>query len=165
MMIKLTGGILLVVCGTLCGLYAGDKLKARLCFFEDYLCFLVRVKSGIRYTASELDEILSLETKNQTLREMLRRARRGIEGGEVPEMAWRLAVDGASSNREDKSLLYAFGDDYGTLDADGELNRLTLHEELVRQHRGVLYEEWKTKRRLYRIVGMFAGILTAVILI
>lgn len=165
MIIKLTGGILLVVCGTLCGLYAGDKLKARLCFFEDYLSFLVRVKSGIRYTASDLNEILSLETQNVTLKGMLDRARGGIKGGEAPERAWRYAVDNAVAKKEDRSLLYCFGDNYGALDADGELNRLTLHEELVRQHCSGLYEECKTKRRLYRVVGMFGGVLTAVILI
>lgn len=163
--IRILGGLLLVVSGTLCGLYASGSFQNRVRLLEQYLLFLRQTQTMIGYTAADIREVLSLPASLPLLRPVLNDCLHLMDGGCELESAWRGAVDLHVERPGDRELLYCFGDSFGTSNVSGELNKLSLHCELVEQRLLPLREELKTKRRLYRMIGMFSGVLTAVVLL
>ena len=163
--VKLFGGLLLVVCGTLAGLYASGKLRDRVKLLEQYAMFLNQAQSEIGYTASGIRELLTMPGTMPLLRPVFKDCLRLLNGGCQLENAWRTAVEVHIPDKNDRELLCYFGDHFGSSNISGELNKLSLHSELVWQRLDRLREEMKTKRRLYRVVGMFGGVVAAVLLI
>ena len=78
------------------------------------------------------------------------------------------AVDGNMKKlhleKSDKELLEYFGNTFGVSDREGELSKIKLHEELIRERWENLKNEMYAKCRVYRIVGMFCGVMTAVLI-
>ena len=56
-MLKFVGGIFIVVCGTLGGIYFSLRLKRKAEFFEQYIIFLNRVGTMIEYSQMSVREI------------------------------------------------------------------------------------------------------------
>ena len=48
-MLKFVGGIFIVVCGTLGGIYFSLRLRKKAEFFEQYIMFLTQVQTMISY--------------------------------------------------------------------------------------------------------------------
>ena len=67
-MLKFVGGIFIVVCGTLGGIYFSLRLKRKAEFFEQYIMFLTQVQTMISYGGMSVREILK-EIKNIPLAE------------------------------------------------------------------------------------------------
>lgn len=164
-LIKIIGGLFIIVSGTFIGIYASDRSKEKVSFFEQYMIFLTRVKTTVSYTLSDIKELLSVNASIPMVKPILRDTLILLEGGTALEEAWRGAVNIHVKDKEDKNLLYYFGDNFGKSNVSGELNNLELHGEFVKQRLERLKDELKTKQRLYRVIGMFCGVLTAVILI
>ncbi len=68
-------------------------------------------------------------------------------------------------NNDDRKLLLYFGAVFGTSDISGELAKISLQKENSQRRLGELKEDLKTKKRLYRTVGMFCGVLAAVVML
>ena len=164
-LIKIVGGLLIIVSGTFIGIYASERLKEKVSFFEQYIIFLTHVRTTVSYTSANIKELLTVNTSVPLVRPVLRDTLILLERGISLEEAWRGAVDIHVKDKEDKKLICYFGDNFGRSDVSGELNKLDLHCEFVKQRLDRLREELKTKQRLYRVIGMFCGVLTAVILI
>ena len=163
--LKLTGGIMIVICGTLVGLYASLRLKKRVEMFEQYAGFLTQAEAVISYTAVSAEELLAEMKCGEQISPICKEASRELCAGSPPEKAWRRAVDMNIANGGDREILYGFGDDFGTSDVNGELKKLALHKELILQHLSALKSELNTKRRLYRVLGMFGGTMAALMLL
>lgn len=162
---KLSGGLLLVVCGTLAGLYCSQKLKGRLAFYEQYIRFLTQISSAIGYTAANVRTLFEGVQGLPLIDPLLKGTEAGLDRGEDFPTAWKKAVSRWVSDKNDRKLLYYFGATFGTDNCAGELAKLSLHRESAVSRQAELREEYHTKRRLYRVVGMFCGTLTAVLLL
>ena len=163
-MIKLTGCLLIVVFTPAAGIFCSEKFRLRTVFYEQYLLFLTNAGTFISYTAASIGELLSMNISAPMIEPILKEAKHSLENGSEFSCAWRKAVDGNVSCKEDRELLYGFGDNFGTSDVEGELSKLGLHKELAERRLNELRDELKTKRKLYRVMGMFAGVLTAVVI-
>lgn len=163
--IKLLGGALVAVCGTLTGVYLGEKLKTRTLFLEQYIRFLTIAQTMIGYTASNIRTVLG-DTKDLPLiKPITENALLGLDSGKSFEEAWKEAVNKTVHNSEDKKMLFYFGAVFGTSDIDGELAKLGMQKESCRRRLDELKDELKTKKRLYRTLGAFCGVLVAVVLL
>lgn len=163
-MLKLTGCLLIVVCTTAAGIFCSEKFRLRVLFYEQYLLFLTNAGTFISYTAADIGELLSMDISATIIEPILKAAKHSLKNGSELSDAWRKAVDGNVSCKEDRELLYGFGDNFGTSDVKGELSKLGLHRELTERRLNELRDELKTKKKLYRVLGMFAGVLTAVVI-
>lgn len=163
-MIKLTGCLLIVVCTTAAGIFCSERFRLRVLFYEQYLLFLTNAGTFISYTASDIRELLDMDISAPMIEPVLREARRCLDNGFDISKAWRNAVDENVGCKEDRELLYGFGDNFGTSDIGGEISKLDLHKELAKRRLNSLRDELKAKSKLYRVVGMFAGVLTAVVI-
>lgn len=164
-LVKIAGGLLLVICGTLAGLYAAGKFKDRVRLYEQYLIFLNQVKTALGYTAPDVRELLEMESDVPLLSPVIHDTAALLDDGCNFSDAWQSAVELHVRDRSDRELLRRFGESFGTSNVSGEIGKLSLLMELVRERLDAMKEELKTKRRLYRIVGMFGGVLSAVLLI
>lgn len=164
-LVKITGGIMLVVCGALAGLYAAGRFRDRVKLCEQYLIFLNRAKTALGYTAPGVRELLEPDIDAPQLSPVMRDAAELMDDGMEFRDAWISAVGINVQDSSDRELICRFGESFGTSNISGELNKLSLHMELVKEHLDMMKEELKTKRKLYRIVGMFGGVLTAVLLL
>lgn len=163
--IRIAGGGMIVCCGFLTGVFGGERLRERVSFFEQYLLFLTRTEAMIGYTAAEAETLLEQSEGLPLLRPLLQGCLILLQQGEPLERAWRRAVNGHVRCKEDRRLLYSFGEAFGTTNAEGELAKTALHRQCIEQYYDRLSGELAVRRRLYRVLGTFGGVLTAVMLL
>lgn len=167
-LMKFIGGTMVVICGALCGLYFSAKLNRRTKFMEQYLIFLTQAKAMISYSHTEIPNILVNVSGVPLLSEMLRECHSYMSGGENFSSAWRSAAKSAYEKgllfKEDIRLFTGFGDSFGNMGCDEEESKSQLYIELVENRLEQLRNELLTKRKLYRVIGTFSGVMAAVIL-
>ncbi len=165
---KFIGGVMITSCGALCGVYASMTLKKRVRFFEQYLSFLTQTKSAIGYTAMNIHDILS-HPSGEFIQPILTAARESMQSDTPLDTAWSKAVwehrRKMFLNAEDCELLTAFADGFGTSNVDGELQKLELHRQMTQDRLKVIQEECSQKQKMYRVVGMFVGVVVSVLII
>ncbi len=167
-MLKFVGGAFIVVCGTLGGIYFSLRSRRKAEFLEQYIMFLTQVQTMISYGGMSFGEILK-NIKNVPLAEgILNDTEEYMNDGEAIETAWKKAVEKNMKElhfeKSDTEMIEYFGNTFGVSDREGELSKIKLHEELVRERWNILKNEMLSKCRVYRIVGMFCGVLTAVLI-
>ena len=167
--LRLAGGLLLVVCGALGGLYLAERARGRLAFLEAYEAFLLTAASLVSSCGADLSVILGYAEKNAYLRELAASAQNAVMQGTDPRPAWKSAAEEASKHgrirSEDVELVSSFADYDGEEDTDSRTGRLNFLLDRTRQRLSVLKKETEEKRRLYRILGTFIGALAAAVLI
>ncbi len=168
LLMKFVGGVFVIVCGTLCGVYASRIVYRRVKFMEQYLMFLANVRACISYTAASADEILHSENAQPLIKPILSDAAALFNSGQPFEKAWRKALSSNTAQmlvaKSDRELVMSFGDGFGTSDVQGELEKLDLCFHLAEQRRNEMRSELESKRRIYRIVGMFVGVVITVLI-
>ena len=167
-MLKFVGGAFIVICGTLGGIYFSLRLRRKGEFLEQYIMFLTQVQTMILYGGMSVREIFR-DIKNIPLAEGILSDTEGyMNDGEAIETAWKKAVEKNMKElhfeKSDTEMIEYFGNTFGVSDREGELSKIKLHEELVRERWNILKNEMLSKCRVYRIVGMFCGVLTAVLI-
>ncbi len=169
LIVKFIGGILVIMCGTMCGVYVSRIAVKRVKFWEEYLFFLTSTKVRIAYAAVPAAELLIGEDIRPMLCPILRGAAEQLKAGIPFDRAWRQAFErkntGLMLNRCDREKINAFGNGFGTGDVDGEVQKLELHISLIRDHLDKLKADLDAKRRISRIVGMFVGVVVTVLII
>jgi len=163
--LKVGGGMLLIVCGTFAGLYCSEKLRRRVRFYEEYIAFLSQAESMIGYTAASVRELMEGIKGLPMMSPLFRKTLALLSDGKTLSESWKCAVQTYVEHPSDRETAAYFGNTFGTTNCSGELGKLKLQKETAQRKHAELLEEYRTKRRLYRIVGMFAGTLTAVILL
>ena len=167
-MLKFVGGAFIVICGTFGGIYFSLRLRRKGEFLEQYIMFLTQVQTMISYGGMSFGEILK-NIKNVPLAEGILNDTEGyMNDGEAIETAWKKAVEKNMKElhfeKSDTEMIEYFGNTFGVSDREGELSKIKLHEELVKERWNILKNEMLSKCRVYRIVGMFCGVLTAVLI-
>ena len=157
-----------MICGTFGGIYFSLRLRRKGEFLEQYIMFLTQVQTMILYGGMSVREIFR-DVKNIPLAEgILRDTEVYMNDGEAIETAWKKAVDVNMKKlyfeKSDIEMIEYFGNTFGVSDREGELSKIKLHEELVKERWNILKNEMLSKCRVYRIVGMFCGVLTAVLI-
>lgn len=167
--VKAAGGIMLIVCGALAGLYASKRLKRRADFLTQYVIFLTRAETMISYCSSEIGEIISEPGDAPLLSHMLSVCCGMINSGSDFTAAWTSGVNAAADEGllagEDISLVRSFCDGFGTSGTEEEIAKLRLHREFIRQRASALSEEAARRQKLYRVVGTFCGAMAAAVAI
>ena len=109
------------------------------------------------------------EIKNIPLAEpILRDTEKYMDNGEAIESAWKKAVNENMKKlyfeKSDIEIVEYFGNAFGISDREGELSKIKLHEELVRNRWHVLKNDMLSKCRVYRVTGMFCGVMAAALI-
>ena len=165
-MLKYIGGILIIICGTLGGIYFSLRLKKKSEFLEQYLIFLNRVRTMIEYGNMSVRDIF-VELKNISVIEpILTDTEKFLDDGENFENAWKMSVDKNMKefDKSDIEMIYFFGKSFGVTDKNGEISKIDLHSQMIKERLDMMKNEISSKTKIYRILGMFGGVLAAVMI-
>ena len=167
--LRITGGLLITAAGLLSGIYAGSVKKRQREFMRQYIVFLTRAETMISYSNSSIIYILDNSEAPNLMKELLKSMRLRLAENMSLSEAWAELIDEACEKKlivkKDKELMKLFAEDFGTSGANEEEGKLRLKISLAQERLSELNSETAESTKLYRVIGAFAGALTAVMII
>ena len=164
LVIKLIGCLLIASAGFFTGCVLTQRLKNRRDFYDKFCVFISLLQTQIRYNSADIFSLVILSAKGS-----------GLEIFEAPEINlpftsfWENSLNTIPKkyglNNSDKELLYEFGSALGTTDIEGQLKHLGLYGEIFQNRLSECENALKDKSRIYRALGLFGGISTAIIIL
>lgn len=154
---KTAAAVLLVVCGLSAGLSETMRLKSRERELQVFADALAALKSAAAYTAGDLYALLALCRENAFLQL--------IQPGADLYGAWEQAARAFFTRRGDTELACAFIRGYGKTDLEGQLAYIALFEARAAEALAAARRDVSAKSKLYTMLGLFSGTVTALILI
>ena len=155
MIIKIVGLVCAFMFFSLIGIYQSVKLKKRKDNLNEILLFLNRLGTTIRYRRGDIVSLISDCADN-----VLVPLKNAEEYSEYQNIVMKLPL-----KKEEKGLLSKFFYQIGTMDLEGELSSINLYIEFFNE----IYEKAKydleNKSKLYRMLGIFAGLAFVVMFI
>lgn len=122
----------------------------------------------IRFKASTVYELLDALANSVGELEFLSLAQKRASCGESFFAAWEKGLaDWRNSDikEEDRALLLSIGEKLGDSDVDGQLSTIELHKQHLNTLLLSATEERKKKGKLYRSLGVLAGVFVAIMLL
>lgn len=169
MILKLLGLLLISSVGAMLGISASLKLKFRVQLLEKYITLMKETKTKIRISACDIRELFKSNMDFAPLDKMTSDFTRYIKNGKSVKNAWIDAVDNIYKNhsitKTDRDLLSEFGTEFGQNDVDGEINHIDMHISLVEDRLTQARSEFSQKGKLYRTLGLFAGITVSLMIL
>lgn len=169
MILKLLGLFLISSVGAMLGVSASLKLKNRVMFLEKYITLMKETRTRIRLSACDIRELFKSNTGFSPLDSMTADFTRRIRSGEAVKSAWQKAVCASYKShgisRADIELITEFGTELGQSDIDGEINHIDMHTALIQDRLTQARSELSQKGKLYRTLGLFAGITVSLIIL
>ena len=157
--LKVCGAVLLSAAGILAGFLFARRLTTRRRFFREFSAFLTALKTSLRYRN---EDIFTLVSRSGTLFAIVK------NNGSLPfEAAWKSAVADFPKrwclNTGDMTLLYDFGAGLGKTDYEGQLAHIEWYAAACEKRRQEADGDVRQKARLYKALGMFAGVSAAIL--
>lgn len=169
MILKLLGLFLISSVGALIGVQASLKLKKRVQFLEKYITLMKETKTRIRLSACDIRELFKSNTGFAPLDDMTTNFTLYVKKGDTVKNAWHKAVSTSykshNISRADTELIAEFGAEFGQSDIDGEINHIDMHTALIEDRLIQARSELSQKGKLYRTLGLFAGITVSLIIL
>lgn len=160
--LKLLGAVCVFLCSVFVGFSYSDRLSKRKIFLSGFIDFLTALESNIRYNSSEILTLIksSASPKLKLLFDF---------DAEDFNSFWQNFIDKIPKSyglkHEDINLLYDFGGKLGTTDVEGQLSHISLYKELFTISYNNSLEEYKTKSRLRKMLGIFLGLILTIMII
>lgn len=164
-MIKLVGIILIVFTGAGIGIFASEKLKQQLCSCKLLIEMFNSISVMIRYRAMDFYEVSKELKENISLSklEFISQLPESYNGTNSFSDEWHKAVESDSQiGFEEKEILHSFASNIGTSDIEGQLSELELVSCRLKAVEEKRKEDYIRKGKLYRSVGVLAGIMAGI---
>jgi stage III sporulation protein AB len=161
-LLKAVGALCLIFAGTAAGCLQSRKLRRRRDRLQAFLQFLAEAKTEISYTAAPVEEIVERHGKKLSFLQPYFQA---VQEGQPFVQAWRKAAANPALTPQERVLLRDFGEGFGATDVQGQLAHCSLYEELTRQELGEAQKTYQKDGRLYRMLGVCAGLIFALVLL
>lgn len=147
------------------GFTESRKLSVRVESLESFLQFLSAAKTEVRYSAVPVVQVVERHgTELRFLRECVRRCNQG----ESFAAAWKHAALNCANDdgfdARDTELLFSFGEGFGASDTDGQISHMELFSGLFGANLKSAREDRNRKSKLYLMLGVFAGLFSALLL-
>ena len=159
---RLFGALLILLCCTLSGFYFSYRLKQKLGFFSDLVEFTSRLETDIRYFGGDIYKLLRLSAP-VSLSAFLNNDIKPFS------LYWQTFTDDIAEvyrlSSDERSRLIEFGRLLGTTDTEGQISHIHIYKGVFTTERNDFQKEFKTKSRLYKTLGFFAGASLALLLL
>lgn len=164
MLIKIFGCVLIALTGFGVGCILTKRLSLRLDFMNKFSVFISLLQTQIRYNGSEIYSLVISCAKSSDL-PLFNHA----DIIEPFSEFWKSEIIKYQKkfglNNSDKELLLEFGSGLGTTDIEGQLSHLELYRSIFQKRLQERQSEFKDKSKIYRALGLFGGISTALIIL
>ncbi len=151
------------------GVVTSRKLALRVRFLQQYLSFIDYIETEIRYARRALIEVVRGYQNGVEFQAFLTVVYRDLAQKVPFPEAWSKAVRSLPSTygllRQDKELIYSFGDNLGATDVDGQIALCQLNKNLVSAALEAAQDEKNKKSKLYLMLGSSFGMCLAIILL
>lgn len=178
MYLRILGAFLVIIASTGIGIYFGSNVKDRL----EKLCMLKQqfsmIRGDISYSKTPLPEALynmgerlekdlSATEFQNFYKEVSKRlmARPGIPFQKIWEDAVEHYLEKTTLNKNDLQLLSSLGGQFGYLDRDMQLKTIDLYLARLEEDRLLEVQKAGEKMRLYKILGILAGVFLVVVML
>lgn len=172
MIIKAAGICLILFSSTGIGFLSSRRLKERIEELESIRRLLLMLRGEIKYSRSTLPEAFQAIGRrlSKPYGDMLLKAASAMEQlqGQTLSQIWEERVTEALTEsalyKEDKEKLIHLGNQLGYLDAEMQIATLELYLEQLQEEIKNASENFKRNGKLYRTMGVMAGIFLAVLM-
>ncbi|NLJ31728.1 MAG: stage III sporulation protein AB [Clostridiales bacterium] len=159
------GALILIASGTLAGYVESHKLAVRVEQLEAFLRFISAAQTEIRFSGLPVEQIVQRYGGEL---EFLRLCGQSCIHGGYFTSAWNTGVAEGTKGRgllsEDISLIRGFGEGFGASDVDGQLSHCAMYTQLIGERLKNAREEQAKKSKLYLMLGVFSGMVAALML-
>lgn len=166
-MLKITGALILLVCSTIEGFRRCAMLYKRRQFIEDFIGFLNILKTKMRFSMSEIKQLISDTQDFPTLKSLY-----SLFPGDnnVPLLTlWKSGIKKCAAesalSKADVNFLCEFALQLGSTDLEGQTEHIELYCTLCERRLNEAENDIKQKSKLYRMLGFFAGAAAALVII
>ncbi len=155
----------MVFCGAGCGFAASSSLKRQVVYCKALRMFLEELGILMRWNGDTLPVLLEGLAQKQTYAPLNFLKQVHPEEGKPFSEAWKAAVKQEHRLPKELShLLLSLGDSLGTSDLDGQMLTLARYGQQLEQIGQAAEEQYRTKGRLYRSMGLLGGMSAALLL-
>ena len=164
---KTVAVILIIMCGAFCGLNSSEKLRKRGNICLEIGRMLRICEFSVRGCAADVYSIVSrLKAAELSMLTFLNELPESYEENVDFHDKWRISVLKCHSIAlEESGLLIEIGTSLGTSDKEGQLRALTEYQKRAQELYELRIAEYRSKGRLYRSLGLLAGVTVGIIAI
>ncbi len=172
MIIKLIGGLFIVAASSCLGFQKALKYKNRVKELTDLQTAAAQLETEIRFTQAPLAQafIAVSKTADGIISAIFEEAakRLDIHTGDTAADAWQIAVENhrinLSMTKADLETVISFGTALGGSDVEGQLKHISAVREKLRVQLAEARESSQKNQKLFTSLGIYAGILIAILL-
>lgn len=147
-MLKTIGCIITVAVGAAIGIRAADRLRARYKRLLSHYIYIGEISDLMR-TGAPLGEVFVSDSAK----------------GIIKAEGYHIQIVSDDLNRDDQRLLSEFFSGLGMGDLEAGIARCATYRELLHKRVCDAEQEMKQKSRIYSLLGVFSGILTAILFV
>ncbi len=160
--LKIIGAVCITLCATGTGFYLSEKLRQRKIFLDSFCRFLTILDTSIRYDGGEIITLIKKSAPAEL------KALFDFNNSDFRSV-WLTFIENIPKSKglkdEDYRLIYDFGDKLGATDVEGQLNHIRLYSELFKNSLDNSLSEYKSKSKLYKLLGFFTGAVLSIMII
>ena len=162
-MLKFIGILLIIISSFSVGWYFSFRLKLRYEFLLSFRDFISTLETNIRYNSGEIIPLIKSSAPKSISKFFMK--------DDVNNFSayWSECIENIPQlyalKNEDYNLMFEFGRMLGTTDIEGQLNHINLYKELIKSNLDNSELELKQKSKLSKLLGLFAGLAAALLLI
>lgn len=162
--------MIIIMC-SMAGAAMSDRLTGRCSTLSEIERFIAKAATLIRCSAAPLEDIISAAAADKRLGRLsfLSDINEQLDSGRTDiREVWRECLESSPPgyiHAEERAILEELGETLGSTDVQGQLDSLSAHREALRELISEAENARREKGRLYRILGVTAGLFAAVILI
>lgn len=169
MIIKIIGIAIVFLSCAMAGIAKAMKLSYRVKFLENYLEFVIYVKTQIKYSHMDIVSIIkNYNNDNEDIHNMISTCLNEINRGKSFDNAWKIASEKCLNDLlcyDDISIISSFSNALGKSDIEGQQNHCLLNEENIRNRIKMARNDNEKKNKLYIGMGILVGACISVIFI
>ena len=165
--IRVIAAVLAAFCGAFYGLNSSEKLKKRVLVCTEADKVFRVFETMIRSSGTDIYSILAvLKRENFSALGFIERLSNEYSAESDFHSQWRqLLMNEPDIPQEEKGILLDFGNLLGTSDIDGQLSGISAVKALMQERFQRRSEEYHSKAKLYRSVGVLAGVMVGIMVI
>lgn len=178
MYIKIIGALFILSACTGMGLYFGSGIKDRLEKLQMLKHQFSAIRSDIAYSGTTLPEAMDTMAERLSINKTSKEfqcfygevSKRLMEKSGIPfQKIWEDAIEhylkNTSLNKNDLQLLSSLGGQFGYLDREMQLKTIDLYLARLEEERLSEVQKAGEKMRLYRTLGLLAGVFLVVVML
>lgn len=168
-MFKIIGALLIISASSIAGFFQSEKLNKRVSFLEQYINFINDINTQIRFTMQPIENIIKTCASSEIFKEFITAINKKINKNVAFNKAWESSIeilrDEFCLKENEINLVKKFGEKLGCSDICGQQAHCKMNLNFAKEALKAAKDEKNKKGKLYKVLGVSAGVCIALIII